>query len=67
MDRIFIFDCDGRIVGNPTGYATYVGASRQTTNRNSKVRAEIWRRFYEREKTDPSHTLVFSIKPKKVQ
>jgi hypothetical protein len=55
----FIYDCNGVVIGNPKGYRTFRGASRQA-NGKTKVNNEIWTRFYVR--TDKSNNFVNSIK-----
>ena len=55
--RFFIFDCHGQIVGNPKGYRTHKGASRQAHTRS--LQDLIWQRFYNR--TDKSTTRVWEI------
>lgn len=48
--RYFIFDCDDNVIGNPKGYATARGASRQANSR--KLQPVIWQRFYNRQNQD---------------
>jgi hypothetical protein len=48
--RYFIFDCEDRIVGNPKGYETARGASRQANTR--KLQNLVWERFYARQDKD---------------
>ena len=48
--RYFIFDCEDRIVGNPKGYRTARGASRQANTR--KLQNLIGARFYTRQTQD---------------
>ena len=57
----FIYDCNGAIVGNPKGYPTLRGASRQANSR--ALQDLLWSRF-EASKVDgfaPS-ARVWSIK-----
>lgn len=42
MDKFFIFDCNGRIVGNPNGYRTIRGAVRQQNQHGSPAYKAIW-------------------------
>lgn len=48
--RYFIFDCENRIIGNPKGYRTAKGASRQANTR--KLQNLVWERFYIRQDKD---------------
>lgn len=50
--KYFIYDCHGHIVGNPKGYATFRGASRIESGRNSEVRALLWDRFTEKRRQE---------------
>ena len=55
----FIYDCNGKIVGNPKGYATMRGASRQAKIFNSKA----WRDIRKARDLDlTSTTILYSIK-----
>ncbi len=49
MTKFFIRDCHDQIVGNPAGYATFRGASRIESGKNSAVRHAIWDTFCARE------------------
>jgi hypothetical protein len=60
--RFFIFDCCGRMAGNPKGYRTHRGAKIQADSRKSKVHREIWDRFQMWQDRNPSEYLVYSIK-----
>jgi hypothetical protein len=42
MDRFFIRNCMGDIVGNPKGYRTMRGAMVQHDSKKSKVHQKIW-------------------------
>ena len=42
----YIFDCEHKIIGNPKGYKTHKGAERQCENSGSKIKAQIWDKFY---------------------
>lgn len=59
----FIFDCNGKIVGNPKGYRTHKGAEGQCKlNGNSKVMQTLWNRFFERSQIDGTKTRIYSIR-----
>ena len=60
--RFFIFDCHDKIVGNPKGYRTHKGASRQVNTR--KLQNQIWETFHSRQ--DKSRTRVWEIYSKEV-
>lgn len=55
--NFYIFDHAGETVGNPKGYATITGASRQANTR--KLQNLLWARFDARE--DKTRTLVWQI------
>lgn len=55
--NFYIFDHAGNTVGNPKGYATMKGASRQANTR--KLQNLLWDRFDAR--ADKSETLVWQI------
>ena len=59
----FIFDCNGDKIGNPNGYKTNKGAVRQCENKGSKVKSEIWKRYYESEAINKAknNNLVYRI------
>lgn len=61
MDRVFIFDCTGEIVGNPNGYRTMKGAIRQAHIKGSKAYRAIWRAYNEAKRLDPDLTLINRI------
>ena len=72
MERYFIRNCLGEVVGNVKGYATYKGAERQCNMTSSKVFANIWNVFNdESDKMDKqglpaSGRLIYNIKLEKV-
>ena len=57
--RLFIYDCNGDIAGNPKGYRTLRGAMQQAQSKHSKTYRELWRRYEERE--DKTNRHVWSI------
>lgn len=60
----FIYDCNGKVVGNPKGYRTFVGAERQQNYAYSPARSAIWKAYdekYGRDNKSPNQ-LVSSIK-----
>lgn len=54
----FIYNCNGDLVGNPAGYATFRGADRQS--KIGKVRDALWAAFYDR--ADKSIRTVITIR-----
>lgn len=56
----FIYDCNGKVVGNPKGYATFKGAERQQNYPYSKAYCSIWEAYDNRE--NRAHNHVCSIK-----
>lgn len=60
MERYFIRNCIGQVVGNPKGYATYTGAERQATMKSSKTFQAIVNAF-DAEAAKMSNFLRFSI------
>lgn len=60
-DPFFIFDCNGRIVGNPQGYRTIRGAIQQQDRKGSPAWRAIWSAFDERKAREPGHTLISSV------
>jgi hypothetical protein len=59
--NFFIFDCNGKIVGNPKGYRTMRGALREENRRGSPAWRAIWAAYDERKKTDPENREVCRI------
>jgi len=60
QERYFIRDCNGKIVGNPSGYRTHNAAFRQSNMRTAPAYKAIWQAFYDRANTDDN--LVSTIK-----
>jgi hypothetical protein len=58
IERFFILDCNGRIVGNPLGYATIRGAMREEKRKGSPAWNAIWSAFNDAPK---SNTLISKI------
>lgn len=57
----YIFDCEHKIIGNPKGYKTHKGAERQCENSGSKIKAQIWNKFYTPKNVGTGKTRVYSI------
>ena len=53
----FIYDCNKKVIGNPKGYRTFRGATRQQDYNLSSL---IWNTFYDR--LNKSDNLISSIK-----
>jgi len=49
MERFYIYDCNGRVVGNPKGYRTMKGALREQERKDSPARRAIWAAYAARE------------------
>jgi len=60
-DRYYIFDCNGKLIGNPFGYKT-IGTATAQTNKRGSVHGQIWRAFRMAQQTNPDHKLVNMIK-----
>lgn len=62
----YIYDCTGKVVGNPNGYRTIKGARQQAESRHAKAYAQIWQSFYDNENVIPRDSmrsrLIYSIK-----
>jgi len=54
MNRFFILDCNGQIVGNKLGYATIRGAIRQSELEGSPASRAIWAAFHAKRAIDPA-------------
>lgn len=54
----FIYDCYGQRVGNPKGYRTFAGASRQ----EKRLYPMLWDRFDKSLHYNPTNKLVCKIK-----
>ena len=61
-DNYYIFDCNGKMLGNPSGYATYSTASAQTNRKKATVYIHIWRAYRMAKLQNPNFNLVCSIK-----
>lgn len=57
----YIRDCNGQIIGNPKGYATFRGASQQ----EKRLSGVIWARFYAKQATGSTDNHVSSISRRK--
>ena len=60
--RYYIFDCNGKMIGNPFGYKTHSTAEAQTERKGYTVHQAIWRAFSQARAKNPNQTLVHSIK-----
>jgi hypothetical protein len=56
--RYFIFNCFGDMVGNPKGYRTFRGASRQ----EKIMYSALWDAYDRMKNVDPINRLVSKIK-----
>ena len=63
MGPFFIFDCNGRIVGNPKGYRTIRGAIQQQDRKGSPAWRAIWAAYEARKIQDPEIRLISSVHP----
>jgi hypothetical protein len=61
-ERYYIFDCNGKMVGNPFGYKTIGSATAQTERRGYTVYEAIWRAFRAARAINSNNNLVNSIK-----
>jgi len=61
-DNYYIFDCNGQMLGNPSGYKTHSAASAQTNRKDTTVYIRIWRAFRTAKALNPNFNLVCSIK-----
>ena len=64
--RYFIFDCQLNPVGNPKGYATYIGAEHQAEARGSKVKSALYAAFQAYREKNPNHCLIYKIQSREV-
>ena len=55
-----IFDCNGKQVGNPNGYARHSDAIRVMNNKRTKAYNQVWNTFYSRK--DKQNTLIWEVK-----
>lgn len=64
----YIRDCNGQIVGNPKGYATFKGADRQASGVKTKAARAIWAAFdvkgaqLDKEGAPAGGRLIYTIK-----
>lgn len=49
VSMFYLYDCQNRIVGNPKGYRTIIGAEREARKKGSKAYQQIWSAFYAHE------------------
>jgi hypothetical protein len=61
-DRYYIFDCNGKMIGNPFGYKTHSAATAQTNRKGSTIHSQIWHAFHKEKLVNPTSGLVNSIK-----
>lgn len=61
-DRYYIFDCNGKLIGNPFGYKTHSAASAQTNRKGASIYSQIWRAFHAARQVNPDCKLVNMIK-----
>lgn len=61
-DRYYIFDCDGKLIGNPFGYKTHSTAQAQCNRWGHSIYCRIWRAFSAAKHKNPEHKLIYSIK-----
>ncbi len=60
-NRYYIFDCNGKMIGNPFGYKTH-GAAHGQTKKNGSVLSMIYRARNENNAKGIENNLLFSIK-----
>jgi hypothetical protein len=61
-NRFYIFDCCGRMAGNPKGYQTMRAALSQANRRKSKLYANLKARFEAWPNRNPNESLRYLIK-----
>ena len=61
MDRFFILDCNGQIVGNVAGYQTIRGAIREERRKGSPAWHALWDAYEKKRSTDPEWRHVSKI------
>lgn len=54
----FIRDCNGRIVGNPKGYATIRGAEAQRDMHGTPANLAIWEAFWAKNEKLPNGSIL---------
>jgi hypothetical protein len=62
LDRYYIFDCNGKLVGNPFGYKTHGSATGQAERKGATIRSQIWHAFHKARQANMDHKLVYMIK-----
>lgn len=60
--RYYIFDCNGKMIGNPFGYKTHSVAQAQTNRKGATVYSQIWHAFFDAKRKDPDHKMIHAIK-----
>lgn len=55
----YIYDCNGKIVGNSKGYSTMSRAMAVSNNKRTKAYNDIWNTFYARD--EKSNNFVFEV------
>jgi len=61
-DRYYIFDCNGKMIGNPFGYKSHSAASAQTNRKGATIYIQIWNAFRAARAINPNNNLVNMIK-----
>lgn len=65
----FIYDCNGKVCGNPKGYATCKAADRQANSAKTKAGRHIWEAFNLKSDLDDragipaGGRLIYEVKP----
>jgi len=59
--RYYVFDCYGKLVGNPDGYKTHAIADSHI-NRRQSLHYLVWRTFNRMKRENPNAMQVVSIK-----
>ena len=62
LDKYFILDCNGMVCGNVKGYVSVRAAISIANRRNSKAFRHIWKATKDAVHTNPSHSLVYSVR-----
>lgn len=57
----YIFDANGHIVGNPKGYATHKGASRQANSTKTKAGRALWAAYHAKDYAPGERRLMWAI------
>jgi hypothetical protein len=61
-NRFYIFDCNGKMIGNPFGYKTHSTAEAQTSRKGATVYSQIWHAYHKEKLVNPKSNLIYSIK-----